>query len=123
MKQEIRKFTTESGHIYIQKKRFNEKGELESETWIKKGKSSFLINDAAFVSAKTYCRLQGIYSNYTEKEKSNDSKLMNLINIGKIENYRGKEGKIIYLILKEEEKGKKGIWQSGPVIKIEPPFE
>ena len=119
MKDEIRKYITENGHVYVQKKEFSEKGTLTRETWIKKGEESFLISNVVFVSATTYCRLQRVYTNYTEEEKANNEKMLNLITIGKLEDYKGKEGKIVYLVLKGVEKG---MWQSSPVIRIEPPF-
>ena len=51
---------------------------------------------------ETYCRIRAIYEKSTEKDRADKNKLKNLVNIGKLENYRGKEGKIIYLVSKGE---------------------
>ena len=69
---------------------------------------------------KTYCRIQAVYGNFSEEYKTDKNKLTNLINIGKLESYRGEKGKIIYIVSKGE---KVLALQSYPVTKIEPPLK
>ncbi|MBW8003806.1 MAG: hypothetical protein FVQ80_17710 [Planctomycetes bacterium] len=107
-KEEI-KYTSESGSVYDQKKKYNRKGILEEEIWERNFiGGTIILEDAAYIS------------NGKAKEIAGEIKLGNrdvstLMRLAKKEKYVGDGGAIFML-------SDGDVYLSSKIQKIEPPF-
>jgi len=118
MKEQIRKYTTESGTVYTQTKHYDEKEDFVGEFWERKSdKGAEIIDLAVYISEEMTHQIATEYSKYKEQRKFGTGQLRKLISLGRHEHYKGKSGRIIYLYQGVS------IYASTTVEQIEPGFE
>jgi len=103
------KYTSESGSVYYQKKKYSKKGRLEEEIWERNAMGgTIILEDAVYVSNKKAKEI-------TDEIKLGNRDISTLMRLAKKEKYIG-DGGAIFMTSDGD------IYLSSKIQKIEPPF-